>query len=73
MLVFGVNKFDLDLGFQLDSVKQPIKSNSVSSGHVFHCWTSSCDNHLDDGFVVFKNLQRLALRRMCVGGYVVHT
>ena len=30
-LVFGVNIIDLDLGFQIDSVKQPIKSNSVSS------------------------------------------
>ena len=30
-LVFGVNVFDLDLGVQIDSIKQPTKSNSVSS------------------------------------------
>ena len=30
-LVFGVNVFDLDPGVQIDSVKQPISRNSVSS------------------------------------------
>ena len=29
---FGVNVFDLDFGVQIDSIKQPIKSKSVSSG-----------------------------------------
>ena len=33
-LVFGVNVFDLDLGVQIDSIKQPIKSNSVGSGNL---------------------------------------
>ena len=33
--------FDLDLGVRIDSVKQPIKSNSVSSGNVSHCLASS--------------------------------
>ena len=33
-LVFGVNVFDLDLGVQIDSIKQPIQSNSVGSGNV---------------------------------------
>ena len=28
-LVFGVNVFDLDFGVQIDSIKRPIKSNSV--------------------------------------------
>ena len=28
-LVFGVNVFDLDFGVQIDSIKQPIKRNSV--------------------------------------------
>ena len=28
-LVLGVNMFDLNLGVQIDSIKQPIKSNSV--------------------------------------------
>ena len=31
-LIHGVNIFDLDLGVQIDSVKQPIKSNSVGVG-----------------------------------------
>ena len=31
-LVLGVNVFDLDLGVQIDSIKQPIKSNSVGPG-----------------------------------------
>ena len=37
-VVFGVNIFDLDFGFQIDSVEQPVKSNSVGSGHVSHLW-----------------------------------
>ena len=28
-LMFGINVFDLDLGVQINSIKQPIKSNSV--------------------------------------------
>ena len=39
--VFGVNIFDLDLGVQIDSIAQPIKSNSVGSGNMSHCGTSS--------------------------------
>ena len=70
---FDANKFDLDLGVQIDSVKQPIKRNSVGSWHVSHRWTSSIDNLFDDSFVAFKDVQlRLALRRMCVCGDVVH-
>ena len=56
-LVFGVNIFDLDLGFQVDSVKQPIWSNSVGSGHMPHRGTSAFDNHLDHGLVVLKDIQ----------------
>ena len=37
-LALGVNKFDLDLGVQIDSVKQPFYRNSVGSGPVSHCW-----------------------------------
>ena len=55
-LVFGVNIFDTDLGFQFDSVK-PIKSNSVSSRHMSHCWTSSFDFQFDHRFIIFKNVQ----------------
>ena len=44
-LVFGVNVFDLDFGVQNDSIEHPIKSNSVGSGYMFHCWTSALDDH----------------------------
>ena len=55
------------------SVKQPIKSNSVGSGHVSHRWSSSFNHHFDHGFVVFKDeQQKLSLRRMCVCGYIIH-
>ena len=40
-LVFGVIIFDLDFWVQIDSMKQPINSNSAGSGHVSHCWASS--------------------------------
>ena len=39
-LVLGVDVFDLNLGVQIDSIKQPIKSNSVGPGNMSHCWTS---------------------------------
>ena len=72
-LVLGVNIFDLDLWFQIDSVKQPtIRSNSVSPGHVSHFWTSSFNYHFDDGFVFLKYVQlKLIVRRMCVCGYII--
>ena len=38
---FGVDVFDLDLGVQIDSIKQPIKRNSVGVGDVSHCRTPS--------------------------------
>ena len=44
---FGVNILDLDLGIQIDSIKQPIKSNSVGSGNVSPCGTSTFGNHLE--------------------------
>ena len=31
-LVFGVDAFDLDFGIHINSIKQPIKCNSVSPG-----------------------------------------
>ena len=40
-LIFGVDVFDLDLGVQIDSIKQSIKSNSVGSGNMSHCRASS--------------------------------
>ena len=37
-LVFGVNVIDLDFGVKIDSVEQPIKSNSVGSGKHVSLW-----------------------------------
>ena len=42
----GVDVFDLDFGVQIDSIKQPIKSNSVGSGNVSYCRTSAFNDHL---------------------------
>ena len=49
--VFGVDVFDLDLGVQINSIEQPIKSNSVGSGNVSHCRTSAFNDHLDHSFI----------------------
>ena len=62
-LVFGVNVFDLDLGVQIDSIKQPIKSNPVGSGNMSHCGTSLLYDHLDHCFVVYKDVQHSFLMR----------
>ena len=43
--VFGVHVSDLDLVVQIDSIEQPIKSNSVGSGNASHCRTSSLYDH----------------------------
>ena len=68
-LVFGVNVFDLDLGVQIKSIKQPVKSNSVSPGNMSHCGTSSLKSHLDHCFVVFKHIQQsFLMRRVDVWG-----
>ena len=56
-LVFGVDVFDLDFGIQIDSIEQPIKSNSVSSGNMSHCRTSAFHNHLNYSFIVLKDIQ----------------
>ena len=66
-LVFGDNVFDLDLGVQIDSIEQPIKSNSVGSGNMSHYRASSLYDHLDHCFVVFKHIQQsFLLRRLDV-------
>ena len=68
-LVFGVNVFDLDLGFQVNPVEHPIKSNSVGSGNMSHCRTSAFYDHLDHCFVVFKHIQQsFLMRRLDVWG-----
>ena len=53
-LVFGVDTFDLNLWIQTDSVKQPVRINSVGSGYVSHCRTSAFDDHFNHCFVVLK-------------------
>ena len=62
-LVFDVDVFDLDLRIQINSIEQPIKSNSVSPGNMSHCRTPSFDNHFDHCFVVFKHIQQSLLAR----------
>ena len=62
-MVFGVNVFDLDSRVQVDSIEQPIKSNSVGSGNMSHCRASSLYDHLDHCFVVFKHIQQSFLMR----------
>ena len=60
-------------GIQVDPIKQPIKSDSVSSRHMSQRGTSSLKYHLDHDFAVFKKVQlRFPLRRTCLGGYVMY-
>ena len=58
-----VDVFDLDFGVQINSIEQPIKSNSVSSGNVSHCRTSAFHNHFDYSFIVLKHKQLSFLAR----------
>ena len=61
--VFGVYLFDLDFWVQIDSIEQPIKSNSVGSGNMSHCGTSSFHNHFNHSFIVLKHIQQSFLMR----------
>ena len=66
-LVFGINAPNLNLRIQVDPVKQPVKSNSVGSGHMSHCWTPAFDCHLNRGFFVLENIQHSAgLRKIYI-------
>ena len=56
-LVFGVDVFGLDFWVQIDSIEQPIESNSVGSGNMSHCRASSLHDHLDHCFIVLKHIQ----------------
>ena len=56
-MFFGVDVFNLDFGVQINWIEQPIKSNSVSSGNMSHCKTSSFNDHLDHNFIVLKHMQ----------------
>ena len=62
-LISGINILDLDLCVQVDSVKQPMKSSSVGSGYMSHCWTSAFDDHFNHGFVILKHVQKSIGRR----------
>ena len=59
------NVTDLDLGVQIDSVKQPIHSNSVGPWNMSHRGTSACDDHLNHGLIVLKDIQHGIGTRMC--------
>ena len=63
--VFGVNVTNLDLGVQINPVKQPIKSNSVGARHMFHRRTSTFDNHLIYRLIALKDIQQ-STRLECV-------
>ena len=56
-LVFGVDVFDLDLRIKINSIEQPINSNSVSSGNMSHRRTSAFYYHFDHSFIVLKHIQ----------------
>ena len=51
----GISVSNLNCRIEINPVKQPIQSNSVGSWHMSHCWTSSFDYHLNNGFIVLKD------------------
>ena len=55
--MFGVDILDLCHGIQINLLNQTIKSNSVGSGYMSHCWTSDFDDHFNHGFVILKDEQ----------------
>ena len=57
----------LDFWVQIDSIKQPIKSNCVGSGNMSHCRASSLSDHLDHCFVVFIQIHSTKLLDMRIG------
>ena len=72
-LVFGVNVPYWNLRIQVDSVKQPIKSNYVGSWHMSHCWTHTFEFHLNHGFIVLKHVQHsIGLRKFRIRKYIVN-
>ena len=56
-LILGVNVFDLDFWVKISPIKQPIKSNSMSSGNMSHRWTPAFHNHFDHSLIVLKHIQ----------------
>ena len=61
--MFGVDIPNLNFRIQVNPVKQPIKSNSVGSWNMSHCWTPAFDYHLNHGFSVLKNEQNCTRMR----------
>ena len=58
---------------QINSIKQPTKSNSVSPGNMSHCRTSAFYDHLDHRFIVFEHIQQsFLMRRQDVGGNTIN-
>ena len=63
-LVFGVDILDLNVRIHINSVKQPIQSNSVGPWYVSHCGTSASQcYHLNHGFIVLKNVEHRTKKR----------
>ena len=62
-LMFGIDIPNLNLGIQIYPIKQPIKSNSVGSRHMSHCWTPAFDYHLNHGFMVLRDVQHCTKTR----------
>ena len=56
-LILGVDVLDLDFWVQINSIKQPIKCNSVSPGNMSHCRAPSFNDHFDHCFSVFEHIQ----------------
>ena len=72
-LVFGVDVPNLNHRIQVDPAKQPVKGNSVGSGHVSQCRTPAYDCHLNHGFDVLENIQHSAgLRKSHIRRHTVN-
>ena len=55
--MFGVDVPILNLRVPVNTVKQPIKRNSVGAWHVSQYGTSTFDNHLIYGFIILKDMR----------------
>ena len=56
-LILGVDVFDLNFRIKINSIRQSIKSNSMSSGNMSHCWTPAFHNQFDHSLIVLKYIQ----------------
>ena len=63
----------LNLGSNIDSIEEQIKSNPLSSWHMSHEVTSFFCSHLDNSSVNFNDKQLgIIFRRMSVTGHVIY-